>query len=80
MGLLNAIKRWSFETNDEAHLFFSLCELLLISILFVSFYFTAIHLFFFFHYVIVIKYFANVCCLLERVFYFFNLTITARFS
>lgn len=64
-GIMNAysIKHWSFEMSDWAHLFFSLCELLLISILFFSsFYFKAIHLFFC-HYVIVIKYFANVCCL-----------------
>lgn len=70
------------QMTKHIYFFFSLCEHLLISILFFSLsYFTAIHLFF-----LSLCYSDEVFCQcllsLERVFYFIfpNLTMTARFS
>lgn len=78
---LNAcsIEQWSFGTNDWAHLFFSFCELIkffcLIPCLFYSNTLPP-------SLVTVIKYFANVFCLLSGcfIFIFSDLTMTARFS
>lgn len=85
MGLLNAIKYRSLETDDRAHLFSSLCEMLLISILFfllVLFYSNTP-----FFFLLLSLCYSDLSILPMSIvfragvfFLFFNLTMTARFS